>query len=581
MNLTNAEIARKLREIEAALTLKKGNIFQIRAYGTAATAIEHATSEIKDLWEEGKLDEVPGIGESLQAHLDELFKTGKVIHWEEVKKGIPEAAFEFLDIPGIGPKTAVKLAELGAKDIKDLKSKLESGFLIKKGFSKALAPKILIGLETLGKTKSGRMLLPYAFEQAEKVLDFLKKCPVVEKADVLGSLRRMVATIGDLDFAVASKDSEKIIEYIISMPGISRIIDKGERKVSVLLASGIQLDFLLINPKTYGSSLQYFTGSKLHNIHLRILAERKGFSLSEYGVKNLKNEKIIETPMEEEFYKILGMEVPPPEIREDTGEIEAALEHKLPDLVELEDIKGDLHLHDNFPIEPSHDLGSSSLEEIVSMAKRLGYKYIGISDHSPSVSTHNQTQMLKLIQKQKEKIDNYNYSNKNSVRVLNLLEVDIQTDGGLSVPNEGLKLLDFAIASVHSQHQMPREEMTKRILKALANPYVKILGHPTNRLINRRVSSEADWEIIFKYAAANNKALEINAYPDRLDLPDTLVRMAKNLGVRFVIDTDAHIADDMNKMRFGVAVARRGWLTRDDVINSWDWTRFEKWYKLK
>ncbi len=580
MTWTNAAVAKSLREVAAALILKKASVFQIRAYENAATSIEHSTSEIKDLREEGKLGQVPGVGESIQAHLEELFKIGKVKHWEDLKRGIPEATFEFLDVPGVGPKTALKLAELGAKDVGDLQDKLQSGLLVKKGLSEKIADKVLGGLEGIKKTQSGRMLLPYAYTQAEKVLDYLKPNPDIIHADVLGSLRRMVATVGDLDFAVASKKPKEVVEYIIRMPGVNEVLGKGESKVDVRLSSGLELDFLIADPDSYGALLQHFTGSKSHNIHLRTLAEHKGLSLSEYGVKDVKTGKVVKTPTEEEFYRLLGMKMPPPEIREDTGEIEAAVKDTLPDLVGIEDIKGDFHLHDNFPIEPSHDLGSSSITEIAEEGKKLGYEYIGISDHSPSISNHSSEQIIHLIQKHKEVIDKYNSSNNKSVRVLNLLEVDIQPDGSLSVPDEGLKLLDFAIASVHSQHSLPREEMTKRILKALENPYVKVLGHPTNRLINRRESSEADWERIFKFAAENQKALEINAYPDRLDLPDMLVRMAKAIGVKFVIDTDSHKASDMNQMKFGVAVAKRGWLTKNDIINSWSLTKVLEWIKI-
>lgn len=569
-----------LREVSAAYELKGGNIFQIRAYDTAADVIEHSTSEIKDLWEEGQLDQIPGIGESLQAHLDELFKTGKVKHWEELKKGIPEVVFELLDIPGIGPKTALKISKLGVKNIDELKKGIEDQSLLKKGLSPKMAKKILFGISQLPAIKSGRMLLPYAYSQAEKILDYLKKNPKVVKADALGSLRRMVATIGDLDFAVASKDPGEVIDYIVSMPGVSQVLGKGETKVTIALFSGLQLDFRIVDPSSYGAVLQYFTGSKQHNIHLREIAEGQGLSLSEYGVKDIKTGKVHMTPTEKEFYLLLGMEVPPPEIREDTGEIEASLKHKLPQLVELKDIKGDLHLHSNFPIEPSHDLGVDDIREIVAQAKRLGYSYIGIADHQPSVGNHTKEQMIELIKKRSKLIEQINYSQKN-IRVLNLLEVDISPDGSLSVPDEGLKLLDFAIAGVHSAHRQSKEQMTQRILQALKNPYIKVLTHPTGRILNERESYDVEWPKIFQYAAENNKALEINAWPNRLDLPDNLARDAKSFGIKFVIDTDSHEKSQMEFIRFGVAVARRGWVTKDDVLNTWEWTRFAKWFNIR
>lgn len=579
---SNSQISQKLREVAAAYTLKQENLFQIRAYENAATAIEHSTSEIKNLWEEKNLDQIPGIGESLKEHLEELFKTGKVRHWEEVKKGLPTQTFEFLEIPGIGPKTALKIAKLGVKNAEDLKKKIKSGELVENGVSSKLAEKINSGLNQKIAVKTGRMLLPYAFAQAEKVLDYLKKSPSIEKADVLGSLRRMVATIGDLDFAVASNNPQKAIKCIISMPGISKILKEGDKKVSVVLSSGLQLDFIITDPNAYGALLQHSTGSKAHNIKLRETANKRGYSLSEYGVKGIKNGKITKIKTEEELYGMLKMQTPPPEIREDNGEIEKALEHKLPNLVELKDIKGDLHVHSDLIVKSSHDMGVNSVKEIVERAKRLGYKYIGISDHQPSQTDHNKEQMIKILQDRKKVIEHINYSIKSNdnFRVLNLLEVDILSDGTLGVPDEALKLLDFALAGVHSAHHQPKEKMTQRILKALKNPYVKILTHPTNRLLNQREASDVDWEEIFKYAGENHKALEISAFPDRLDLPDALVRQAKEYGVKFAIDTDAHQVNQMNLMKFGVSVARRGWAEKEDVINCWDLDKLVKWCRI-
>lgn len=580
MYFTNGQIARKLKEIAAAYTIKKGNLFQIRAYENAASSIEHATSELHDLWEDGNLDQVSGLGESLQSYLDELFKTGKVRHWEEIKKGIPVNFFELLGLPGVGPKTALELSKLKVKDREDLKEKLGFGTLVKHGFSQKIGERILASLKASSKAKSGRMLLPTAFAQAQKVLDYLKKNPWVKQAEVLGSLRRMVATVGDLDFAVSSYKPQDVSDHICKLPGTAEILNRGDRRVSLLTNSGLHLDFLITEPESFGALLQHFTGSKSHNIHLRALAEGKSFSLSEYGVKKVKGGEIIPCRTEEEFYSLLGMQVPPPEIREDTGEIQAALKHQLPKLIEIKDIKGDLHLHDSFNIEPSHDFGENSLKEILQKAKSLGYQYIGISNHSPSQKNHTHKQVIDLIKKHREYIEQQTSSTKSS-RVLNLLEVDILPDGSLSVSDEGLKELDFVIASIHSVHNLSKDKMTKRIVKALNNPYVKVLGHPTNRLIERRPESDADWETIFKLAASRGIALEINASPDRLDLPDQLVRMAKGLGVKFVINTDSHEIAGMNNIFFGVAVARRGWLTKDDVVNCKDWTNLLKWFKIK
>lgn len=588
MEISNQQLAKLLRNIAAALTIKKiGNIFQIRAYENAASSIEHSTVEVQDLWQEGKLSEIPSLGAKLQEYLNELFTKGSVEHFAEIKKGIPKIVFELLDISGIGPKTAQELASLGIKDLADLKKKIKSGELVNKGFSAKIAQNIMQSLQSLGQ-RENRMLLPYAFLQADKILNYLKANSDVLQTHFLGSLRRMVATIGDLDFAVSSNRSKEVVEYFCQMPGVSRIVDKGGNqhkagtfgsKATVVLKNGVQADLLVGKPESYGALLQHFTGSKSHNIKLRELANQMGYSLSEYGVKRSEDGKITKTEIEEELYNMLGMQVPPPEIREDKGEIEAALEYKLPKLVQFEDIKGDLHTHSNFPLESSHGPGVNSIEDIVKKAEQLGYIYIGISDHSPAFTTHSLSQIAKLIQKRTKIIQYLNMETK-SIHILNGLEIDILGDGSLSVPDEVLTTLDYCIAGIHSGHRGTKEEITNRLIKALENPHVDIISHPTNRLLNKRDSSEALWEEIFKLVAQSNKILEINAHPIRLDLREDLVRQALGYGVKFIINTDAHEVSQMDNMRFGVAVARRGWATSKAVVNTWDWTEFAKWFKL-
>src|SRR3989338_7394987 len=587
MQTSNAEIAKLLRSVAAAYQIKKiGNIFQIRAYEAAADAIDQSTSEIKDLWEENRLDEISGVGEKIKAYLIELFQTGRVNHFEQVMKGIPEAVFNLLDVPGIGPQTAYKLSNLGVSSLDDLKVQIKSGKLVAKDFSAKIAEKILLGLEEAAK-RDKRILLPYASEQIKRVIAYLKKSPDVIDAHPLGSLRRMVATVGDLDFSASSNNSQKVVDYFTKMPGIARVVDKGDNKTTVVLTSGLQLDLLVGKPDSYGALLQHFTGSKQHNIHLRTIAEEKGLSLSEYGVKKLKiqnskfnSEELIETKTEEEFYKLLEMEAPPPEIREDQGEIEVALAHKLPRLAELQDIKGDLHTHSNFPfVHPSHGPGTDSIEDIIKKAVSLRYQFIGISDHPPGHDSVSSEDLIKAVEKRTKFIQSLKQRTK-SIRVLNGLEIDILSDGSLSVPDKALETLDYCIAGIHSGHRGSKEVITKRLLNALENPHVDAISHPTNRLIRERGSSEADWEAIFKYCAKNHKLLEINGYTNRLDLRDDLVREALKYGVRFIIDTDAHQVSQMDNMLYGVAVARRGWTTKEDVVNAWDWTRFAKWFKI-
>ncbi|HBQ51126.1 hypothetical protein A3B42_01275 [Candidatus Daviesbacteria bacterium RIFCSPLOWO2_01_FULL_38_10] len=540
MQASNQQIAKILRDVAAAYIIKKtGNVFEIRAYENAADNIEHSTSEIKDLWEEGKLDEIPGLGQKMQGYLDELFKTGRVKHFNDVKKGLKSIFFELLDVPGVGPKTAQKLVKSGVISLGDLKSKI---------------------------IKGDRMLLPYAFAQAQRILDYLKKSKDVLEVHSLGSLRRMVATIGDLDFSASSKNPQKVVDYFCQMPGIDRIIEKGDTRATIILQSGLQVDILVGQPESYGALLQHFTGSKAHNIKLRTLAQANGLTLSEHT----------KTKTEEEFYKLLNMDIPASEIREDTGEIEASLNHKLPKLVEIGDIRGDLHLHSNYPIKsPSHGPGADSIEEIVKKAIDLGYEYVGISDHPPGFTSVSKEEIISWVQKRAKVIQSMNTK---SIRVLNGLEIDILGNGDLSVPDEALETLDYCIAGIHSGH---RNDITKRLMLALQNPHVDIVSHPTNRLLNERDSSEADWEEIFKYCVKNQKLLEINGYPNRLDLRDDLVRSALEYGVKFVINTDAHELSQMDNMRFGVSVARRGWGEDKDIVNTWDFTNFAKWFKIK
>jgi len=579
MEISNAQIAKLLRDIAAAYSIM-GNksIFEIRAYENASDSIEHSTAEIQDLWQEGKLDLVPGLGEKLRGYLDELFKTGKVEHFESVKKGIPKVVFELLEVPGIGPKTAQEIAKLKVEDIDDLKRQIKSGELVRKGFSPKIAQKIMDGITQL-KSRAGRMLLPYASAQADKILEYLKKSKNVENADSLGSLRRKVATVGDLDFAASSKQPKKIIDWFTKMPGVKSVTEQGENRATVVLNSGIQADLLVGEPDSYGALLQHFTGSKSHNIHLRTLAERKGLSLSEYGIK--KGSRLQATGTEEEFYKLLDMQVPPPEIREDTGEIEAAIKYNLPELVKIEDIHGDIHLHSNYPIaSPSHGPGVDSIEAIIKRAIELKYEFVGISDHPPGISTTSESEKINWIQKRTKFIQFLKKSTKDT-RVLNGLEIDILGDGSVSVPDEALETLDYVIAGIHSGHRGSKEEITKRLIKALENPNVDIISHPTNRLLNERESSDADWEEIFKIASKNHKVLEINAYPNRLDLREDLVRQALKYEVKFIINTDAHQVSQMSMMPFGVAVARRGWATKKDIVNTWDWKKFSEWFRIK
>lgn len=587
-NMNNQEIARLLRAVAAALEVKGENRFRIVAYQRAATSVEHATSEVKDLWDDNKLTSLPGVGANIAQHLDTLFKTGKVKHFEKIMSGLPEAMFEFLEIPEIGAKTALKLCKkLGITKahsaLKRLEEAARDGEIRDiEGFGEESERNILEGIREF-KERTRRMPLPYAQELAKKMIAYLEECSFAKEVYPLGSLRRKAATVGDIDIVVATNAPQKVINHFVNFKDKKKVLEKGERKASLLLKNGEQIDLRVQEKASFGSLLQHFTGSKQHNIHLREIAMKRDLSLSEYGVK--KKGKLIKFKDEKSFYNYLRMDWIPPELREDKGEIEAAQGKKLPNLVKLEDIRGDLHIHTSFNIETSHDLGKNSGLEIAKRAAEKGLNYIGFADHNPSTSQHNKEQIIGLIKRRSKYIEQIKATNKKIICekssceksnqaklkklfIFNGLEVDITPNGSLAVPNEGLELLDYVIASVHSSFRMSRDLMTNRVLKALEHPKVRILGHPTGRKLNKREGFEVDWDKIFAVCKKRNIFLEINAWPDRLDLPDVLVREAIKNGLKLVINTDAHALNDLDLMEYGVSVVRRGWAERRDIINT-------------
>lgn len=575
---SNRQIAQMLREISAAYLVKGENNFKVLAYGNAADSVEHLTSELKDIWDEKKLNTVPGLGKNIQEHVVELFKTGKVQHFEAVKKDLPPGMFELLDITGMGPKTAFKLAkQLNIKNIKDLQKAAETGKIRElEGFGIKSEQEILSALDEF-KVKPTRYLLPFAYDTSKRIVNYMRKIGECEKVEPMGSVRRMVSTIGDIDIGVASKQPLKVISHFKNFPEVDRVLGAGISSSSILLKNQVQIDLKVQPSEAFGSLLQHFTGSKNHNIHLRELALKKGMSLSEHGITYKK--KLHKFSSERSFYEFIGMKWIEPELREDTGEIEASVKNQLPNLIKLEDIKGDIHLHSNYPIEPSHDLGKDSAETIVKRAIELGYEYVGLSDHSPGFSTHTKSQIVNLIKKRKESIEQLKSSYKN-IRILNLLEIDVLKDEHISVPEDGLKLLDGTIAGIHSSHRQSKDQITKRLLVACNSPYIQVISHPTGRLLGQRESYEADWPKVFKACAKTGTILEINSWPNRLDLPDALVKEALKYKIKFVINTDAHNVYQMDNMKFGVAVGRRGWATKSDIVNTLPWLEFSTLFRV-
>jgi DNA polymerase (family X) len=586
MTMTNHDVAKMLRNVAAAYSIKdeKKYLFQSLAYQKASDTISHLPTELKDLLKDG--EKIQGIGPSIREHLIELYDKGHSKHFEEILKLVPSSVFPLLDVVSLGPKKAYKLVvALKLNDPKTVLSDLKKAAEQDKisgieTFGEKSQADILraLGEFSEGKGKTTRMPLPYAFELAKKVEAYLREDKNVKQVSPLGSLRRMRDTIGDVDFAVATTDPAKTLDHFTKYPGVERIIEKGTASSSMLVTGGRQVDLIAQTPDSFGSLLQHFTGSKYHNVALREYALKHGWSLSEKGIKLLKQKgeplKTFET--EAEFYKFLGMKVPPPEIRENKGEIELALKNKLPKLVEISDMRGDLHIHSSYPIEPSHDEGKNTMEQMLDYGKKLGYDYMGFSEHHPSTSNHSKDEIYSIMSKRKEKIEQLNSGNK-SVRALNMLEVDILPSGDLALDDKSLDQIDGAIVSIHSVFKTPKEEMTKRVLRGLSHPKARILAHPSGRLINQREGYELDYDRVFDYCLKNNKAIEINAWPTRLDLTDSLVYEARTLGVRFTIDTDSHANFHMDNMLYGVAVARRGWCEPKDILNTLSYEDFLAW----
>jgi len=566
--MTNLQIAKLLRAVAAALSLSKGdNRFRIVAYQRAADAVEHSSSEAKDLWDEGRIGDLAGVGEALSAHLDELFRTGKVKHFTAILKPFPPAIFELMEVPGVGPKRAYKLCqELGISNAHSAIAKLEKAARRGRirtlvGFGDDSEAEIIRGI-TEFKGRSTRLLLPVAQGLADSLISWLKKSPHVKRADPLGSLRRQASTVGDVDLSAASDHPRAVIEHFTHYPKKLRVLEAGDHTASLILPNDYQVDLMVQPPEAYGSLLTHFTGSKHHNIALREMAIKKGYSISEYGIKTSSGLK--KFPTEETFYQFLGLEWIPPELREAGGEIEAAKNHSLPKLVELSDIRGDLQIHSNINVEPSHDLGTSSLADLAAVAHKLGYEYIGVTEHNPSASQHTAGQVIDIIKRKTDQVHRFT----GPVHIFNGLEIDIQPDGRRALPDAALELLDYACVSVHSSFRADRLSMTRRVLAALDHPKVKFFAHPTARLLGEREGIELDWDQIFDFCVKHGKWLEIDGWPNRLDLPDNLVHEAVKHGVKMVVDTDSHAAAQLVYMRYGVSVARRGWATAADIINT-------------
>jgi DNA polymerase (family X) len=574
--IDNKSIATVLYETADLMEINGDDSFRIRSYRNAAEAIEGQSQQIADIiTEPKKVLAIQGIGKGMLANLQQMFAEGKLkLHSELLEKYHP-SMLSLLQIQGLGPKSiALIWSAYKVSDIDGLEKLAKEGKLRElPRMSEKTEQKILKSIETF-KSISGRFCLDDADKVAAKLTEQLQKLPGVEKITPAGSLRRGRETVGDLDILITGKccDNEKqrdaVIEEILKFPGIMDVLAKGENKVSFKLRSGMQVDVRLLPPDSFGAAMQYFTGSKTHNVALRQRALKLGYTLNEYGLTRLEDEKRIASKTEAEIYQKLGMDYIPPEMRENCGEIDAALNHTLPELVAQQDIQGDVHAH---TVETD---GKNTIEEMAAAARERGYKYMAITDHSKNLAFANglddkrAVEHINRIHKANEQIE--------GITIFAGIEVDILANGDLDLSDEVLSQMDLVIASVHSAFNQEPEQMTERFLKVLSNRYVSIIGHPTGRILLRRDAYKFDMDVVLKQAAKNKIAMELNAYPDRLDLNDRHLRMAREYGVKTVINTDAHHTSHYDKIKYGVLQARRAWLTKADVLNTLPVEKFAK-----
>lgn len=574
--MTNQEIAKIFYEISELLEMKDIP-FKPRAYEKAALAIENLEEEIEEIYKKGglkALKEIPGVGESIAEKIEEIIRTGHLKYYEKLKKKIPVDLEEITAVEGVGPKMVMKLYKhLGIKTLHDLEKAAKAGKIrCLEGFGEKTEQNILKGIDFLKKNK-GRFILGFVMPKVREIENRIRSLKGVKQAVVGGSIRRRKETVGDGDILVtvsSPKTAKRVVDYFIHMPEVIYIYSKGPTRSSVKLDNGMDFDLRVVPEESFGAALQYFTGNKDHNIVLRKIAIKKGYKLNEYGL--FKGKKRIAGKTEEEIYKTLGLKWMEPELRTNTGEIEAAQKNKLPKIIGYNDLRGDLQ------IQTTWSDGASSIEEYAEEAIKLGLEYIAITDHTKGLAVTGGLDE-KDLEKQGKEIDRINKKLKKENKKFKILkgaEVNIKKDGSLDISDKTLKKLDVVGIAVHSGFKMSKKQMTERIIKAMKNPNADILFHPTGRVINRRPPYELDIEKIIRAAKETNTILEVDAYPDRLDLKDEYIRMAIETGAKISIDSDSHHISHMRYLEFGIAQARRGWATKKDVVNAQPLDKFLK-----
>jgi DNA polymerase (family 10) len=569
--MNNRELADTFTLIADLLEIKGEIIYKTLAYRKAAESLTSLGRDVNQYWKEGKLKEIPGVGQAIADKIDELLRTGELEFLKKLEAEVPPGLAGWLQVPGMGPKKAALIwQELGLTKLSELEQAAKNGQLRDlPGMGEKSEAQIVAGIESLAR-RSGRIPLGRAWPLAQELLAKLRQVEGVTAAEPAGSLRRMRPTVGDLDILVAAEDSAPVMEAFTALPGVTRVLGKGDTKASIEFSDGLRAQVWVHPPQKFGTALQYATGSKDHNVRLRELALDQGLSLSEHSLTRTDGSGEITCATEAEVYAALGLPWIPPELREDRGEVQAAKAGKLPKLIEVKDIRADLQVHSTWSD------GKLSIVEMAREAAKRGLRVIAFTDHSVSLGVTGGLSM-EDHQKQAEEIKKAQQEVGDSIRILHASEVEIKADGSLDYPDEFLASLDLVLASLHTSLRQPREKVTRRLINAIRNPQVDIIGHPTGRLIPEREGADLDMEAVLEAAAESGVALEINASPYRLDLEDIYARRAKELGIPISINTDAHSAADLDMLHFGVATARRAWLSAEDVINTWPTEKLLDW----
>jgi DNA polymerase (family 10) len=568
--MNNQQLADIFERIANLLEINGEVVYKTLAYRRAAESLRAYPREASELYREGKLTEIPGVGKAIAEKIEELLTTGKLGFLERLEQEVPPTLLELLEIPDVGPKkVALFWKQAGITSLMDLESAARHGHLRRlPGIGERSEQRILAGIEAL-RRRSKRMLLGTVRPIGLRWLNWLRELPGIQQVELAGSLRRWKPTIGDLDLAAAAEDPAAIMDAFVRHPDVVRVLAHGENKSSIELSNGLNVQLWIQPQEKFGSLLQFVTGSKEHNVRLRELAQRKGLSLSEHGITNADGkEQFFENEIE--LYRALGLDWIPPELREDRGEIQAALEHRLPDLITLQDLQAELHSHSTWSD------GAMSIREMAHAAKARGLKMLAVTDHTHSLGIANGLDAPRLRQQRKE-IDAVQAELGDELILLQGAEVEIKADGTLDLPDEVLAELDIVTASLHVSLRQPREEITQRLLRAIRNPHVDVIGHPSGRLLPNREGADLDWEAILAAAREENVALEINANPSRLDLDEVHARRAAELGILLSINTDAHSPADLELAEYGVSVARRAWLNAAQVLNTRSPVEIRRW----